>query len=116
MLELMTQNIVVLPVHDSFLVQAEFEPELVAAMRQAFAAQMNAQAQLKDAEMPQDAFQPLGRSRNLDRLVEAHRQSFHHLYVQSWRHQHPQPLHPNLSYFPPYRFPDGELATPEIQG
>lgn len=111
MLRLIDQNIVVLPIHDSFIVQSEFEPELVQAMRLDFAIQFNAEARLKDAELPQDGFEEFGRKHPLQRLMEAHNESLHDRYLRSWFQQHPQPAHPNLSLFPPYRFPDGELAT-----
>lgn len=110
MLELKEQSIVALPVHDSFLVQAEFEPELIATMRSAFTAEMGAVAKLKAPELPQDGFEALGKLRDWSRLLQAHRDSHHHRYVLSWRQQHPQPKHSNLSYYPPYRFPDGQLG------
>ena len=103
----MAKNIVVLPVHDSFLVQTEFEPELIEGMQQAFANVMKSQARLKDPELPKDAFEHLGP--DPVRLVRNIRESYHNDYVLSWRKQHPEPSHPNLSYYPPYRFPDGEL-------
>ena len=107
MLKLMTKHIVALPIHDSFLVQAEFEPELMDAMQEAFTSVMNSQAQLKDAELPEDAFEHLYKDPiQLERNI---RESYHRDYVLSWRKQHPEPNHPNLSYFSPYRFPDGEL-------
>ena len=111
MLRLIDQSIVVLPIHDSFIVQSEFEPELVQAMRLEFAIQFNAEARLKDAELPQNGFEELGRRNKLQRLIDAHKESFHDRYLRSWFQQHPQPAHPNLSLFPPYRFPDGQLAT-----
>ena len=111
MLRLIDQSIVVLPIHDSFIVQSEFEPELVQAMRLEFAIQFNAEARLKDAELPQNGFEELGRRYPLKRLIDAHKESLHDRYLRSWFQQHPQPAHPNLSLFPPYRFPDGQLAT-----
>ena len=107
MIMLMAKNIVALPIHDSFLVQAEFEPELNKAMQEAFKSVMKSKAQLKDAELPEDAFEHL----NGDpmQLVKSIRESYHNDYVLSWRKQHLEPSHQNLSYYPPYRFPDGEL-------
>lgn len=110
MVRLMEQRIVALPVHDSFLVQEEFEPELITAMRQEFAAVMQTDAQLKETELPIDAFAELGRDGNLSRIADAHKDAFHDEYVLSWQQQHQSPAHTNLSRFPPFRFPDGELT------
>ena len=109
MVRLMDQRIVALPVHDSFLVQEEFEPELITAMRQEFAAVMQADAHLKDTELPIDAFAELGSHGNLGRMTDALKGAFHSEYVMSWHRQHHSPAHTNLSRYPPYRFPDGEL-------
>lgn len=108
MLMLMAKNIVALPIHDSFLVQAEFEPELRYTMQEAFTSVMKSKAQLKDAELPEDAFEHL--NRDPVQLVKSIQESYHNDYVLSWRKQHLEPSHPNLSYYPPYRFPDGELS------
>jgi hypothetical protein len=110
MSRLKEQYIVALPVHDSFLTQLEFESELVTAMRVGFADQMNATARLKQAEMPENAFVRFGG--NLTRLLYAQSDSFHDRYFRSWAQQHRYPDHLNLSQFPPYRFPDGQLAGP----
>ena len=109
MVRLMEQRIVALPVHDSFLVQEEFEPELIFAMREEFKAVMQADAQLKETELPIDAFEQLGRDGNFILMAEAHKGAFHDEYVLSWQKQHPSPAHTNLSRFPPFRFSDGEL-------
>ena len=110
MMRLMSQQIVALPIHDSFLVQVEFEQELMAAMREEFTAVFSSEARLKDPELPQNFFEQRGYNRNLVHLLEAHNGSLHDDYVMSWQQQHPTPAHSNLSRFPPYRFPDGELA------
>lgn len=106
LLDLMKQKIVALPVHDSFLVQAEFERELQEAMQRAYAACMDAQAQLKDAELPEDAFEKIFNAEDPQRFMDELQQAWHHAYVTSWRMQNPEPQHPNLSFFAPYRFPD----------
>lgn len=110
MLQLMEQGIVALPVHDSFLVQVEFQPELIAAMKEAFTAVMGAAGQLKAPELPEDGFEALQKRRDLTPLLTAHKESRHNEYVKSWLQQHPQAKHPNLSRWPPYRFPD-EIST-----
>lgn len=114
MLKLMSQGIVALPVHDSFLVQVEFQPELVAAMKESFTTVMGAVTQLKAAELPVDGFESLQKRRDLQYLLVAHKESLHDAYVKSWLQQHPHPKHPNLSLWPPYRFPDE--ATQPLQG
>lgn len=114
MLKLMSQGIVALPVHDSFLVQEEFQSELIVAMKEAFASVMGAAANLKSPELPMDGFESLQKRRDLQYLLLAHKESLHDAYVKSWLQQHPHPKHPNLSLWPPYRFPD-EAAQP-LQG
>ena len=109
MVRSMEQRIVALPVHDSFLVQEEFEPELISAMREEFKAVMQAEAQLKDTELPIDAFTQLASQGNLKLMTDALKGAVHSEYVLSWQKQHPSPAHMNLSRFPPFRFPDGEL-------
>ena len=106
MLRLMGQGIVALPVHDSFLVQREFESELIAAMQAEFVSVMGAHTSLKETELPIDGFAKLKMRRDLNPLMKALRDSVHDRYVRSWRLQHLEPKHPNLSYYPPYRFPD----------
>jgi hypothetical protein len=109
MLELMKERITVIPVHDSFLVQVEFERDLAQAMQKAYAACMNAQAQLKDAELPKDAFEDMFDSDAPQRIWDELQKSWHSEYVKSWRRQHPEPQHQNLAFFAPYKFPD-EIA------
>lgn len=106
MLRLMDQGIVALPVHDSFLVQREFESELIAAMQAEFVSVMGAHTSLKETELPIDGFGKLKMRRDLNPLMKALRDSVHDRYVRSWRLQHLEPKHPNLNYYPPYRFPD----------
>jgi hypothetical protein len=115
MLRLMDQGIVALPVHDSFLVQREFESELITAMQAEFISVMGASSSLKETELPIDGFEKLHNRRDLNPLLKAHRDSVHDRYVNSWRAQHSEPKHQNLSFYPPYRFPDelpsGTTAT-----
>jgi hypothetical protein len=106
MLRLMNQGIVALPVHDSFLVQREFESELITAMQAEFKAVMGVSSSLKETELPIDGFEKLQKRRDLNPLIKAHRDSVHDRYVRSWRSQHLEPNHQNLSFYPPYRFPD----------
>lgn len=106
MLRLMDQGIVALPVHDSFLVQREFESELIAAMQAEFVSVIGAHTSLKETELPIDGFENLKMRRDLNPLIKALRDSVHDRYVRSWRLQHLESKHPNLSYYPPYRFPD----------
>lgn len=94
--------------HDSIVVQAEFERELIDAMQEAFSVVMGRVANLKATEMPRDGFERLGK-RGIPTLISAHLESFHDHYVQAWRQQHPDPTHPNLSFHAPFRFPDGAL-------
>ena len=106
MLRLMDQGIVALPVHDSFLVQREFESELITAMQAEFVAVMGASGSLKETELPIDGFEKLQKRRDLNPLTKALRDSVHDRYVRSWRRQNLEPKHQNLSFYPPYRFPD----------
>jgi hypothetical protein len=110
MLRLMDQGIVALPVHDSFLVQREFESELITAMQAEFIAVMGASGSLKETEHPIDGFEMLQKRRDLNSLMKAFRDSAHDRYVRSWRSQNLEPKHQNLSFYPPYRFPD-ELVS-----
>jgi hypothetical protein len=106
MLRLMNQGIVALPVHDSFLVQREFESELITAMQAEFIAVMGASGSLKETELPIDGFEKLQKRRDLNPLMKSLRDSVHDRYVRSWRRQNLEPKHQNLSFYPPYRFPD----------
>jgi hypothetical protein len=110
MLRLMAQGIAALPVHDSFLVQREFESELITAMQAGFVSVMGAYTSLKETELPIDGFEKLKMRRDLNPLMKALRDSVHDRYVRSWRSQHLEPEHLNLSFYPPFRFPD-ELAS-----
>jgi len=114
LVQLMEQGITALPIHDSFCVQEEFAPELIAAMQQAYGAVMNAQTRLKDLELPQDGFDSFW-AKNQNRYIREHHQSVHHQFVKSWRQQHPEPSHMNTAQFAPYRFPDGSLLSPLVE-
>ena len=113
MLRLMSQGIVALPVHDSFLVQEEFQRELIVAMNEAFEFVMGAAANLKAPELPMNGFESLMRRRDLQPLLIAHKESLHNQYVKSWHQQHLHPEHLNLSRWPPYRFPDETIQPHE---
>jgi hypothetical protein len=110
LVQLMEQGITALPIHDSFCVQEEFVPELMAAMQCAYAAVMNAQTRLKDPELPQDGFDSY-LANNQSRYIREHRQSVHHQFVKSWRQQPPEPSQMNKAPSAPYRFPDGSLLS-----
>jgi len=104
MFDLMSQGIVALPVHDSFLVREEFLPDLRQAMSSAFEKVVGTHAALKAEELPKDGFDYLhkGKKTNMTELMEEHLGSFHLDYVNSWRKQNPVVSHPNLSFFKPW--------------
>lgn len=108
MLDLMSQGIVALPVHDSFLVRAEFLPDLRRAMSSAFEKVVGTPAALKAEELAKDGFGYLdkGKKTNMAELMEEHLGSIHRGYVNSWRMQNPVVSHPNLSFYKPWLPPE----------
>ena len=108
MLNLMSQGIVALPVHDSFLVREEFLPDLRQDMTSAFEKVVGVAAVLKAEEQAKDGFDYLhkGNKPNMTKLMEEHLGSFHRGYVLSWRLQNPEPSHPNLSFYKPWLPPE----------
>ena len=85
MLRLMAQNIVCLPVHDSFLAIDSFLPELQEAMHEAFHEVMAANPHLKQAELPVDGFEVI--YKDTENLITESQNNFHQQYVLSWRKQ-----------------------------
>lgn len=108
MLDLKSQGIVALPVHDSFLVREEFQPDLRQAMTSAFEKVVGVPAVLKAEELAKDGFDYLHKDNktNMTELMEEHSGSFHRGYVLSWRLQNPEPSHPNLSFYKPWLPPE----------
>ena len=82
MMKLLQQNIVCLCVHDSFVVVADFQKELVIAMKEAFAEVVKADATLKPAELPIDGFEE--HHTNMQKLSEELMAAFSRAYNLSW--------------------------------
>ena len=108
MLDLMSQGIVALPVHDSFLVREEFLPDLRRAMSSAFEKVVGTPAALKAEELAKDGFKYLQKAKkaNMTELIEEHLGSVHQRYVNSWRLQNPVVSHQNLSFYKPWLPPE----------
>ena len=108
MLDLMSQGIVALPVHDSFLVREEFLPDLRRAMSRAFEKVVGTPAALKAEELAKDGFKYLQKAKkaNMTELIEEHLGSVHQRYVNSWRLQNPVVSHQNLSFYKPWLPPE----------
>lgn len=87
MINLTAQNIVCLPVHDSFLVIEEYMPQLNAAMQQGFRSVVNQDPVLKDAELPLDSYTEINESGDIHRVMDENLKAFHNQYVLSWWRQ-----------------------------
>jgi hypothetical protein len=114
MMKLLQQNIVCLCVHDSFVVVADFQKELVIAMKEAFAEVVKADATLKPAELPIDGFEV--HHTNMQKLSEELMAAFSRAYNLSWyRKNRHNTGRTNSIFEPSYTLP--ELDTPsEGQG
>lgn len=111
MMKLLKQNIVCLCVHDSFMVIADFQAELIRAMKEAFAEVVKAEATLKPAELPIDGFEV--HHTNMLKLSEETLSAFSRAYNVSWYRQN---LHntgrTNSIFEPSYRLPEPSQSTP----
>lgn len=87
MLTLLDQSIICLPVHDSFIVISEYEPNLRGAMMEAYASVLGSTARLKDIEPGRTSFEPVAYpsgAPNWEYMRAQERSSPYHVYLQGY--------------------------------
>ena len=86
--ELLSQGIVCLPIHDSFICSAQYEAQLSAAMVKAYQRLCEAVPRLKDTQEPQTQLEPIfypSGELNVQAMNAKSESLVHRIFVDSWR-------------------------------